>query len=90
MPEVREDPARRRFEMDLGEGVAFATYRERGPVVEIAYTKVPAALNGRGHGRALVKGLLDILRASDRKVAPLCPFVAHYIREHPEYQDLLA
>ncbi|NDH75464.1 MAG: hypothetical protein EBY52_01655 [Actinobacteria bacterium] len=30
------------------------------------------------------------LRASNRKIVPLCPFADTYIRERPEEQDLLA
>ncbi|NLH71357.1 MAG: N-acetyltransferase, partial [Brooklawnia sp.] len=33
---------------------------------------------------------LDDLRASGRKVLPLCPFTASYIASHPQYQDLVA
>jgi predicted GNAT family acetyltransferase len=51
---------------------------------------VPAALNGRGIGSALVCGLLDLARGQGSKVRPLCPFVAAYIARHPEYADLLA
>ena len=32
---------------------------------------------------------LDDLRARGRAVVPLCPFVAGFIRRHPEYDDLV-
>jgi len=51
---------------------------------------VPKALEGRGIGSALARGLLDLARAQKLKVKPLCPFVAGYIKKHPEYADLLA
>jgi len=50
---------------------------------------VPAAVNGRGHGSTLVKGVLDIARTQGLKVVPVCPFVKAYIDRHPEYADLL-
>jgi uncharacterized protein len=53
------------------------------------HTEVPPALNGKGIGSALARGLLDIARAEDMKIVPLCPFVAAYITKHPEYADLL-
>ena len=39
---------------------------------------------------SLVQGVLDHLRPSGRKIVPLCSFVAHYVRRHPEYRDMLA
>jgi uncharacterized protein len=36
-----------------------------------------------------VRGALDDMRARGLKVAPVCPFVAAYIRRHPEYADLV-
>jgi uncharacterized protein len=45
---------------------------------------------GKGVGAALVQGVLDDVRARGLKVRPCCPFVAAYIRRHPEYEDLVA
>ena len=67
----------------------FPIYKRDGAIITIMHTEVPAALNGRGIGSALVRGLLDIVRAQGLKVKPLCPFVASYIAKHPEYADLL-
>ena len=87
---VRDNAARHRFEMDIEGGVAFANYRADDSVVVVTHTEVPASLNGRGLGSKLVAGMLDLIRASGRKVVPACGFVASFIRSHPEYQDLLA
>jgi predicted GNAT family acetyltransferase len=47
--------------------------------------------NSRGHGLAevLVRGALDDLRARDKRVEAKCPFVARFIAENPDYQDML-
>jgi predicted GNAT family acetyltransferase len=37
-----------------------------------------------------VADALDDIRSRGLKVVPLCPFVAAYIRRHPEYEDLVA
>jgi predicted GNAT family acetyltransferase len=37
-----------------------------------------------------VRGELEALRAQGLKVVARCPFVAAYIKKHPEFQDLLA
>ena len=87
---VRDNPARNRFEMDTEAGLAFATYRREGGVLTVLHSEVPRAVNGRGLGSALVRGLLDHARADGLKVRPLCGFVARYMAEHPEYGDLRA
>ena len=87
---VRDNPARNRFEMDTEAGLAFATYRREGGVLTVLHSEVPRAVNGRGLGSALVRGLLDHARADGLKVRPLCGFVARYMAEHPEYSDLRA
>jgi len=85
---VVDNPARSRFELALDGGTAFATYRRAGDVLIIPHTEVPRQLEGRGHGSALVKGVLEFARAQGLKVRPACPFVAEFMRRHPEYEDL--
>jgi predicted GNAT family acetyltransferase len=85
---VRDDATRHRFELDADGHVAFSNYRRDGGILTVLHTEVPAALNGRGIGSALVRGVLDLARAQGLKVRPLCPFVAAYIAKHPEYADL--
>ena len=86
---VRDNAARHSFELDADGHEAFSNYRRDGNILTIMHTEVPAALNGRGIGSALARGLLDIARAHGLKVKPICPFVAGYIAKHPEYADLL-
>ena len=88
--QVRDNPGRQRYELQLPEGLAFATYQQRGDVMAVTHSEVPPEVEGRGIGSALVRGVLDDIRARGFKVLPLCGFVAAYIRRHKEYQDLLA
>lgn len=88
--DVRDNSARQRFELDAEGHVAFSEYKRAGGVVEVLHTEVPPALNGKGIGSRLVRGLLDLVRAEGAKVRPRCPFVRGYIEKHPEYADLLA
>ena len=89
MSAVRDNVQRHRFEMDVDGHVAFSNYTRDGNVLTVMHTEVPAALNGRGLGSILVKGILDLARAQGLKVVPVCPFVRAYIGKHPEYADLL-
>jgi predicted GNAT family acetyltransferase len=87
---VREVPERHRFEVTLGGGVAgFATYRRDGEAYAFLHTEIDPAFEGRGLGSALVSGALDQLRARGVSVIPYCPFVRQYIKDHPEYADLV-
>jgi len=86
---VRDNTERHRFELDADGHVAFSNYKREGATITIMHTEVPAALNGRGIGSALARGLLDRVRAEGLMVKPLCPFVAGYIAKHPEYADLV-
>jgi predicted GNAT family acetyltransferase len=87
---VRDNTARHRFELDVDGNLAFSEYRRANGVLTIMHTEVPPALNGKGIGSRLVRGLLDIARSEGAKVKPLCPFVRSYIGKHPEYADLIA
>lgn len=87
---VRDDSARQRYELAVGDAVAFIDYRRDGRVVTLTHAEVPDALRGAGVGSKLVAGVLALVRARGEKVVPLCSFVAHYIRRHPDAQDLLA
>jgi predicted GNAT family acetyltransferase len=80
-----------RYDFDLGGGeTAFALVREEGDVVTVYHTEVPRRLRGSGNGARLVTAVLDDIRARGRKVRPRCPFVAAFIRDNPQYADLLA
>lgn len=90
MTNVTDNAAQHRFELDTEGHVSFIEYRQHGPVITMTHAEVPPALNGRGIGSELAKGALDLVRTRKQTVLPLCPFIASYIKRHPEYQPLLA
>jgi len=61
--QVRDNPERQRFELEADGHVAFSNYRRTGNVLTILHTEVPKALEGRGIGSSLTKGVLDIAAA---------------------------
>ncbi|MBY0531063.1 MAG: N-acetyltransferase [Xanthobacteraceae bacterium] len=87
---IRDNKQASRYELDVEGGVAFADYRMAPGAVTVNYTEVPEALRGRGIGAKLSAAVLEHIRAEDLKVIPRCGFFAAFIREHPEYHDLLA
>src|SRR5262245_16872940 len=87
---VRDNPARHRFEVDLGDGLfAFAAYILSDGKITFTHTDVPASHEGQGLGTMLIKAGLAAARERGLNVIPLCPFFAAYFRKHPEVQDLL-
>ena len=88
---VRDNAVLSRFELDVDGGVAFVNYRRAAEgVLALTYTEVPRHLRERGIGGQIVQATLEAARAQGVKVAPRCGFVAHFIAQHPEFQDLVA
>lgn len=87
---VRDNPDHHRFEIDLGDGsFAVAEYVLRDGKLLFTHTEVPHGHEGRGIGTALIRFALNAARDRGLKVAPICPFFADYMRNHPEVQGLL-
>jgi predicted GNAT family acetyltransferase len=87
---VRNNTTLHRYELDVGEAMAFANYRLAPGVVIITHTETPPALRGRGIASRLVKGALEQIQADGLKVVAGCSFVADYLRDHPEFSDIAA
>jgi uncharacterized protein len=90
MAVVRDNKVKSRFELDVEGGVAFANYRDTPAAVIITHTETPRALRGRGIASQLIEGALALIRADGRKVTAGCAFVVDYLRQHPEYGDMVA
>ena len=86
MAAVRDNKAKSRFELDVGDAVAFAKYRLAPS--SVTHTETPPSLRGRGIASELVKGALDLIRADGHQVIASCGFVVDYLRKHPEYADI--
>jgi predicted GNAT family acetyltransferase len=88
---VVDNPAALRYELWTDEVLAgWIQYTRAGDVVTLVHTDVDPAFEGRGLGSVLVAGTLDDVRSRGKRIRPLCPFVAAYLRRHPEYADLVA
>lgn len=88
---VVNDEAAHRYEAWVGDDLAgFITYRLEPGRVVLVHTETETGFEGHGIGGALAAFALDDARARGLSVTPFCPFVASYIRHHPEYADLVA
>jgi predicted GNAT family acetyltransferase len=85
---VRDNTEHHRFELDTDGHIAFSNYKRADGVLTIMHTEVPKALEGRGIGSSLIRGVLDSARSQGLKVNAVCPFAKAYIDRHPEYADL--
>jgi uncharacterized protein len=84
--QVRHEPLRHRFVSDVYGGVAELAYLgPRMGAVTFVHTLVPQESRGAGVADALARAGLDWAQAGGYRVRPLCPFVAAYLRRHPEY-----
>ncbi|MFT4858046.1 MAG: putative GNAT family acetyltransferase [Planctomycetota bacterium] len=57
--------------------------------IYLTHTEVPKKLEGRGIGSSLVKMALEDIKKKELILVPLCPFVALYIKRHPEWNELV-
>jgi predicted GNAT family acetyltransferase len=89
MDVVNNNKDAERFELTVDGQTAFSTYRERDNRISFLHTEVPEALRGGGVGGRLARAGLDYARAHKLEVVPHCPFIASYIKSHPEYADLV-
>lgn len=88
---VRDNPAELRYEARRGDSLlGQIRYRTEPGLVVLVHTDVDNSVEGTGVGSALVAGALDDIRSRGLRVVPVCPFVAAYIRRHPEYSPLVA
>ncbi|WP_246396001.1 GNAT family N-acetyltransferase [Gluconacetobacter tumulisoli] len=90
MTDLRDDTARHRFEMNEGNAVAFVDYSWKQGHLVLRHTEVPPALQGRGIAGRLARAVLDEARRRQVRIIPVCPFIAAYLRRHPDDADLIA
>src|SRR5262245_51391948 len=86
---IENNEGAQRWEAHVDQHVALAEYRRRGDTIFFIHTEVPRELEGQGVASKLVKAALEDARAQHLVVVPFCPFVASYIRRHPDYKALV-
>jgi uncharacterized protein len=87
---VTDNRERSRYELTVEGHTAFAAYRIDGDVITFTHTVVPPELEGRGVASRLILYSLTDVQTRGLGVIAKCPFVAAYIRKHPEWAELLA
>ena len=89
--EVIHNPQLSRYEAWVdGELVGFAEYHLNGSRLTLTHTEVNRDHERRGIGSQLAKDALADVAARGLELIPRCPFIAAYVRRHPDlYLDLV-
>jgi len=89
---VVHNPGQSAYEVRVDGELAGSTHYRRASdsaVVDFTHTEIDSRFEGQGLGSRLVAGALDDLRWQGGRVIATCPFVAAYLKRHPEYADLV-
>ena len=88
--EVVDVPEKSRYELRLdGHLIGLAAYRRHDDRIAFTHTEVDESCEGRGFGSRLAAVALEDARRQGLEIVPLCSFIAHYVEQHPEYQELV-
>jgi uncharacterized protein len=89
-PVVLDDPDNDRYVIEVeGDRVGLTEYHLRNSHYFFVHTETDPAYSGRGLATRLIRSALDDVRSQEGSVVPICPFVASFIKRHPEYDDLV-
>jgi uncharacterized protein len=90
-PEVSDNREQSRFEIHVdGEVAGIVDYRLRDDRITFTHAEVDDDHEGQGVGSTLASHVLDAARDRKLQVFPACPFIAEYIKRHPDdYLELV-
>jgi predicted GNAT family acetyltransferase len=89
--ELEDSGSKGRYFLRSPEGVvAEMTFSKVGEsMIIIDHTEVPDAFRGQGVGLRLVTRAVEDMRATGKKIIPLCRFANAQFRRHKEWADVL-
>lgn len=84
-----DNASEKRYEATIEAVTARIEYIKAQDKIYLTHTEVPKALEGKGVGSALVAQVLEDIDRQGLTLVPLCPFVALYLKRHPEWKRLV-
>ncbi|MBW8803067.1 MAG: DNA polymerase IV [Catenulisporales bacterium] len=85
--EVVDNELENRFEIWYGDSLAgFAAYRRRAGATVFVHTEIGDEFGGKGLGSVLARRALEATVERGETIVPVCPFIAAYLRKHPEFE----
>lgn len=86
--EVIHNPAKNRFETWIDNQLSKLDYLLDQETIVMTHVGVFPDHRGQGVAGKLVEVALNYAQENSLRVIPMCPYVAAYIRRHPQYIDL--
>lgn len=88
---VSNNPDDNRYEVRVGSARAgFAQYRQPDEHhVDFVHTEVDDAYTGQGLASRLIAEAIADVQRQEKRVIPHCPFVAKWLTENPEYDEMV-
>jgi uncharacterized protein len=86
---VSNNTGQLQFEVKAEGETAVLQYRFHEGLIWLMHTEVPAKLEGKGIASDLARYGLEWARENNMKVKVICPFVAIFLKRHPEYLDIV-
>lgn len=87
--QIINNEEQQQFEYRAEDNLATLTYKFYKKDIAFMHTNVPESLAGKGIASALAASAFEYAKKINRKVMVYCPFVAAYLRKHPELKDQL-
>jgi predicted GNAT family acetyltransferase len=78
---VVDNTAANRFEVRMGDDVAYAEYVRRGETISFTHTLVPEHLQNRGVASRIAQVALEQSRSQGLEVKAQCAFFKHYLEQ---------
>ena len=87
---VSADKERNRYEITVdGQSAGYAAYVDHGGRRIFHHTEIGEQFGGRGLASRLIAAALADTRSHGLRVVPVCPFVAAYVKKHPDFDEIL-
>ncbi|MDX3763282.1 GNAT family N-acetyltransferase [Streptomyces mirabilis] len=88
-PTVRRVDAKHHYEILVaGETAGLTAYLDRDDQRVFYHTEIDDAFAGQGLASLLVQQALTDTRAAGKRIVPVCPYVAKFLKKHGEFADL--
>lgn len=86
---ISNNEKEQQFQVRMEGEMAYLEYRFYKGDIALMHTEVPDKLGGRGIASTLAEYAFSFAREHKMPVMVYCPFVAGYLKKHPEHLDLL-
>lgn len=84
MESINDNTELKRFELEVSGETAFAEYRLNGQTLYIDYVEAPEPLRGTGAAGHLMTGIVEIARAHDYRIVPICGYAVAWLKRHAD------